>query len=175
MADGRLPLVFIGPMGAGKTRIGRRVARELSVPFIDTDARVVADHGPITAIFETHGEEHFRSLEREAVADALRERAVVSLGGGAVLDPRTRERLSRHAVVFLDVTADAVLARMKTSTRPLLRDGPDAWQRIYDERRALYDALATVVFDTSRRPITRIAAEIADWARGIPDPEEDTP
>lgn len=161
-----LPLVFIGPMGSGKTRIGRRVAKRLGVPFIDTDKRIVAEHGAITGIFETQGEAHFRELERAAVAEALSEEAVVSLGGGAVLDRLTQESLSAHRVVFLTVDASAVLSRMDTSKRPLLRDGPEAWERIFAERRSIYERLATVTFDTSTRPITRIAEEIAAWARG---------
>lgn len=151
-------------MGSGKTRIGRRVARALGVRFIDTDKVIAAKHGAITGIFETYGEAHFRTLERQAVADALCERAVVSLGGGAVLDAESQRLLERHTVIELTVAADAVLARMNTSKRPLLKDGTDAWQRIYDERRPIYTRLATVSFDTSARPISRIADEITAWA-----------
>jgi len=153
-------------MGSGKTRIGKRVAKLLGVPFIDTDKAIVAEHGPITQIFADHGEARFRELERAAVADALSQRAVVSLGGGAVIDPETQRDLRLHTVVELTVTADAVLARMDTSKRPLLADGPEAWQRIYDERREIYAMLATMTFDTSTGPITRIAQNIAEWARG---------
>ena len=63
-------IVLIGPMGAGKTSVGRRVARALEVPFADTDKIVARDHGPIPDLFERHGEEHFRALERDAVAEA---------------------------------------------------------------------------------------------------------
>lgn len=153
-------------MGSGKTRIGKRVAKLLGVPFIDTDKAIVTEHGPITQIFADHGEGRFRELERAAVADALSQRAVVSLGGGAVIDPETQRDLRLHTVVELTVTADAVLARMDTSKRPLLADGPEAWQRIYDERREIYATLATMTFDTSTGPITRIAQNIAEWARG---------
>ncbi|WP_345893435.1 shikimate kinase [Cryobacterium sp. SO2] len=160
------PLVFIGPMASGKSKIGRRVARTLRVPFIDTDKDIVAAHGPITEIFARHGEEHFRELERAAVAAALqRERAVVSLGGGAVLDPATRDDLRRATVVSLSTTADAVRNRTKNAKRPLLAAGPDAWQRIYDERRPLYEALASIHFDTSTRPVDAIAADIVKWVR----------
>lgn len=165
VAAHQLPLVLIGPMGSGKTRVGRRVAKALDVRFIDTDKVIAAQHGSITDIFETHGEAHFRTLERQAVADALREKAVVSLGGGAVLDPESQRVLANHTVIELTVTAEAVLARMNTAKRPLLKDGPDAWQRIYDERREIYSRLATVTFDTSHVAISRIADDIAAWAR----------
>ncbi|MDO8338165.1 MAG: shikimate kinase, partial [Microcella sp.] len=79
-------VVLIGPPAAGKSRVGKRVARILDLPVIDTDKVIAAEHGPIPEIFAAHGEPHFRALERAAVVDALRERAVVSLGGGAVLD-----------------------------------------------------------------------------------------
>ncbi|WP_341476228.1 shikimate kinase [Cryobacterium zongtaii] len=160
------PLVFIGPMASGKSKIGRRVARSLRVPFLDTDKLIVTEHGPITEIFATHGESHFRDLERAAVADALRQkRAVVSLGGGAVLDPATRADLRRATVISLSTTAEAVRNRTRNAKRPLLADGPDAWQRIYDERRPLYDALASIHFDTSTRPVDAIAADIVKWVR----------
>ena len=160
------PLVFIGPMASGKSKIGRRVARTLRVPFIDTDKDIVAAHGPITEIFARHGEEHFRALERAAVAAALhRQRAIVSLGGGAVLDPATRADLRRATVVSLSTTAEAVRNRTKNAKRPLLAAGPDAWQQIYDERRPLYEALASIHFDTSTRPVDAIAADIVKWVR----------
>nr|WP_297360089.1 shikimate kinase [Mycetocola sp.] len=153
-------------MGAGKTKVGRRVARSLDVPFIDTDKRIVADHGAITDIFADRGEPAFREMERDAVTAALAEPAVVSLGGGAVLHPDTQRDLAGHTVVLLTVTANAVAARIRTDKRPLLKNGTGDWQRIYDERRPIYERLATISVDTSSEPIERIAERIADWARG---------
>jgi shikimate kinase len=161
-----LPLILIGPMGAGKTKIGRRVARSLDVPFIDTDKRIVAEHGAITDIFADRGEPAFRELERDAVVAALAEPAVVSLGGGAVLHPETQRDLAERTVVLLTVTGEAVAARIRTDKRPLLKNGTGDWQRIYDERRPIYERLATISFDTSSEPIEHIAERIADWARG---------
>jgi len=158
-------LVLIGPMGAGKTRVGRRVAKLLGTDFIDTDRVVVAEHGPIETIFDEHGEPYFRQLERDAVARALDSDGVVSLGGGAVLDPQTRERLADCRVVFLTVTAEAVEPRLSGGTRPLVRGGVADWERIFEVRRPIYEQLATQTFDTSRRPYSRIAEEVAEWAR----------
>jgi shikimate kinase len=104
--------VFIGPMGAGKTRIGKRVARALEVPFTDTDKVIVAAHGPIADIFDQHGEPHFRALERDVVHEALTGGGVVSLGGGAVLDPGTQHALEGLPVIYLRVDADAVSSRL---------------------------------------------------------------
>jgi shikimate kinase len=152
-------------MGAGKTRVGKRVARLLDADFRDTDRMVVAGHGPIADIFREHGEAHFRALERTAVAEALAGDGVVSLGGGAVLDPLTRDELHSHRVVFLTVQPRAVEGRLGGSKRPLIRNGLDDWQRIFAERRHLYDEVADVVIDTSFRPYDAIAQEVAEWAR----------
>jgi shikimate kinase len=158
-------VVLVGPMGAGKTKVGRRVARLLGVDFVDTDKTIVAEHGPITQIFEQHGEPAFRALERAAVVDALAGDGVVSLGGGAVLDPATRDDLAGRRVVLLTVSARAVEGRLGQGKRPLIRDGVSDWQRIFDERRALYEEVADLVIDTSHRPFDSIAEEVAAWAR----------
>jgi shikimate kinase len=161
--------VFIGPMGAGKTRIGKRVARALEVPFTDTDKVIVAAHGPIADIFDQHGEPHFRGLERDVVHDALTGGGVVSLGGGAVLDPGTQHALEGLPVIYLRVDADAVSSRLADGKRPLVRGGIEDWQRIYDARRATYESLASVTFDTSRLPRDRIAQDVVAWieSRGL--------
>ncbi|MCP2937468.1 hypothetical protein NK983_32720, partial [Salmonella enterica subsp. enterica serovar Typhimurium] len=82
--------------------------------------RVIAEHGPIPAIFEEFGEARFRALEREAVAAALVEGGVISLGGGAVTDAGTRRLLREHPVVFLTVSVEAVADRIGAGGRPLL-------------------------------------------------------
>ena len=164
-----LSLVLVGPMAAGKTSVGRRVARKLGVPFVDTDKRVVAVHGPIPLIFEEHGESHFRALERAEVAEALRAGGVITLGGGAVTDPATRRLLLDHPVVFLTVTPAAVADRIQSGGRPLLAgdDPVGRWTQIFEERRDWYDEVASVTFDTSRRPMQRIADDIAAWRREL--------
>jgi shikimate kinase len=161
--------VFIGPMGAGKTRIGKRVARALDVPFTDTDKVIVAVHGPIADIFDQHGEPHFRTLERDVVREALEGGGIVSLGGGAVLDEGTRQVLAGLPVVYLRVDADAVASRLADGRRPLVRGGIEDWQRIYDARRDTYERLASVTFDTSRLPRDRIAQDVVAWieSRGM--------
>lgn len=159
------PVVLIGPMAAGKTRTGRAVARSLEVPFIDTDQRVSAAHGPISELFAREGEDYFRLLEREAVVEALAEVAVVSLGGGAVLSPQTQADLAHCAVVFLTASAEAVARRLSGSTRPLLPNGVEDWQRIFDERRPIYEALADIRIDTSNRPAWQIADDVLNWLK----------
>ena len=115
--------VFIGPMGSGKTKVGKRVAKALGVSFLDTDKMVVAEHGPIADIFDTHGEAHFRALERAAVREAFASDGIVSLGGGAILDPETQADLAALRVVYLSITAEAVESRLDNGKRPLVRGG----------------------------------------------------
>ena len=164
---GSRPVVLVGPMGAGKSSIGKKLARRLRVPFVDTDRVVVRENGPVADIFAQHGEQHFRALEREAVAASLTTAGVVSLGGGAVLDPETRERLSRARVVWLTVSAEAVEARLAGSARPLLQSGGiDAWRRIAAERDPLYRSVAHLRLDTSDRPVSTVVDDVVGWLRG---------
>ncbi|KGJ79185.1 shikimate kinase [Cryobacterium roopkundense] len=159
------PLVFIGPMAAGKSKIGRRAARGLGVPFVDTDKLIVARYGPISEIFAREGEDYFRVIERGIVADALSQTGVVSLGGGAVLDSATQADLAEHTVVYLSVNARAASRRIGGKKRPLLSGGIADWERIFTQRRPIYEALSTIHFDTSHRPISTIADEIVTWVR----------
>lgn len=159
-------VVLIGPMGAGKTSIGRRVARKLGVPFTDTDKVVVRRHGPIPDLFAREGEAQFRRLERAAVTEALAGGGVVALGGGAVLDADTRADLARHRVVLLTVAPHVVASRIQGGDRPLLagEDSLQRWERIYADRRGIYEQLADITFDTSSGPLGAVVARIAEWA-----------
>lgn len=157
-------VVLIGPMAAGKTKVGKRVAKILGAPRFDTDKVFVAQHGEIAAFFETHGEPAFRAIEASLVRDTVSEPAVVSLGGGAVLDEATQELLSRLPVVYLTVTPEAVASRLGEGKRPLVAaEGVTAWQRIFEARRPIYERLATRTYDTSRGNLDDIAHDIADW------------
>jgi shikimate kinase len=160
-------IALIGPMGAGKSSIGRRLAKALDARFTDTDVVIAGRHGPIPELFTVGGERAFRRLERAVVAEALAADGVVALGGGAVLDLDTQRDLKRCTVVLLTVSEEAVAARIAGSRRPLLSDGIESWRRIRDERATLYAALADVTEDTSRRPITALAAELAERLRPV--------
>jgi shikimate kinase len=161
-------VVLIGPPAAGKSRVGKRLARRLDIPYIDTDSVIVREHGAIAEIFAEHGEPYFRALERAAVSEALRENAVVSLGGGAVLDPDTQHDLDGKLVVLLTVRADAVTERIGSGKRPLVSD-LQSWQRLVDARAELYASLAGYTTDTSHRPVDAIVDEVAEWveAEGV--------
>jgi shikimate kinase len=164
-------LVIIGPPGAGKSTVGRLVAERLDVPFVDTDDLVEARAGrTIPEIFVEDGEPTFRDLERAAVVDVLASAdGVVSLGGGAVMDPRTEADLSGQAVAFLDVgIADAARRVGFGQGRPLLGINPRAqWTRLMQDRRAVYERIADFVVDTAGRGAHEIAEDVVARLRAV--------
>lgn len=169
-STGQPLVVLIGPPGAGKSTVGALLADRLGVPFHDTDARIEALEGRrIADIFVDDGEPAFRALERDEVDRALTtDGPVVSLGGGAPMDPVTQERLAGHAVVFLDVAIGDAAKRVGFGvSRPLLGVNPRAqWNRIMQLRRPTYEALATTRVDTTGRPPEDIVEEIVTWLQG---------
>jgi shikimate kinase len=156
--------VFVGMMGAGKTTVGQLVADRLGVPFRDVDDTIAATAGkPIPDIFIDDGEDHFRALERAAVADALAGfGGVLALGGGAVMADQTRKLLADHTVVYLSVeVADAVKRVDLGVGRPMLAMNPRATLRhLLDQRRPLYDEVATVVVRTDERTSDEVAEAV---------------
>jgi shikimate kinase len=158
-------VVLIGPPGSGKTTVGSALAALLGVELRDTDQAIEAQQGrSITDIFVDNGEHRFRELERaEAGASLASHPGVLSLGGGAVMDPVTAAALVGHTVVFLDVgIADAAKRVGLDRSRPLLAVNPRAqWIRMMEVRRPTYDRLATFTVQTAGREPGEIAAEIA--------------
>lgn len=157
--------MLVGPPGAGKTTVGRHVAQRLNVCFRDTDHDIEQTAGKrIADIFVDDGEQAFRALEREAVAAALTEHdGVLSLGGGAVLDPQTRASLAGHRVVLLDVDLSGATARVGLNRdRPVLALNPRAvLKRLLEERIPLYREVASATVDTSRRSVREVVDEVA--------------
>ncbi|HEY8534426.1 MAG TPA: shikimate kinase [Micromonospora sp.] len=156
--------VLVGPPGAGKTTVGEALAAALGVPFRDTDADIAAIAGkPIPEIFVDEGEEHFRALERKAVAAALTScDGVLALGGGAVLAEETRAALADHTVIYLSVELSDAMARVGLGAgRPLLAVNPRAtWRHLMEQRRPLYEQVATHTVVTDGRTPEEIVEEI---------------
>lgn len=149
-------------MGVGKTTIGKKLASALGVNFVDTDQIVTKEHGPIPEIFETHGEGHFRMLEQKALITALSSPCVVATGGGVVTSEENRMLMQAGTVVYLATDGKHMRSRLTTGSRPLLKQGMVDWQRIYRERKPLYQECADFTIDTSSKPLKAILAEVID-------------
>ena len=153
-------VVLIGPMGVGKTTLGKKLAKSLGLVFRDTDAMIVAEHGEISAIFAEQGEPAFRKLEEAAVAEALASPAVVATGGGAVLSPANQAALRNATVFYLSTDGRHMASRLAHGNRPLLQNGIEDWRRIYAERRPVYEACADYEINTSTQSMASALDEI---------------
>ncbi|MBM7493905.1 shikimate kinase [Micromonospora luteifusca] len=158
-------VVLVGVPGCGKTTVGRALAATLGVEFRDTDLDIEQMAGkPIPEIFIDEGEEHFRTLERAAVAAALAAgTGVLALGGGAVLAEETRAALIGHRVVHLSVELPDAVKRVGLGAgRPLLAINPRATlKHLMDQRRPLYAEVATETVVTDGRAPAEVVVEIA--------------
>ncbi len=163
-----IPSVFlIGPMGAGKTTIGRQLARQLKREFYDSD-RVIEERtgADIPLIFELEGEDGFRKRETAIIDELTRlDNVVLATGGGAVLNAENRQHLAgRGVVVYLSSSLPALLERTrKDKNRPLLQaeEGPEAvLSRLLEQRDPLYRQTADFVIDTSNNSIRNIIKAI---------------
>lgn len=172
-------IVLIGPMGSGKSTVGAALARRLGRPHVDSDHFFVARYGPIPDYFTTHGEKDFREREHRVVAELLDSPrpSVISLGGGAVMDERTRALLKDQTVVMLDITPDQAALRIGDGTsRPVLGDEPmEAWTRIYAEREAIYRACADMVLSADDESIETRADTIVARLNPTPSGDDTTP
>lgn len=161
-------VVLVGLPGTGKSTSGRRLAKIMCVPFVDSDDLVEAAEGrSVREIFDTDGEAAFRAAECAAITDCLAGDfdGVLSLGGGAVTHPATRDALARAGVpvAVLRAGTDTLLARVGDGrTRPLLSEDPAARLRdLAAERAPIYDSIATLTVDTDQRTPGQVAAHLA--------------
>lgn len=164
---GKPNIFLIGPMGSGKTAVGRQLARMLDLPFHDSDVEIEQRTGvDIPFIFEREGEAGFRQRERETLEELTRlEPIVLSTGGGAVLLPENRRMLAeRGTVVYLETSLAQQLQRVGSGKgRPLLsgaEDLPARLKRLRVEREPLYREIADYCIPTDRRRVTKVAEHI---------------
>jgi len=159
-------VVLIGPMGVGKSTVGRLLAERLGAAYRDTDDDIVAEQGrTIAEIFVDEGEPVFRAIEKAAVHRALAEHdGVLALGGGSILDADTRALLAGQRVVYLSMDVEEAVRRTGlNAARPLLAVNPrKQWRELMDARRSLYEEVATAVVATDGRTpeeVTQVALD----------------
>jgi len=168
-------IYLIGPMGSGKTAVGRQLAKELDMEFFDSDAEIEKSTGvDISYIFEKEGEASFRSRERECVENlSTRNGIVLATGGGSVTDEATGRRLAETGtVVYLKTSVERQLERTQHArNRPLLLDGDprETLERLAAIREPQYEALASFSVDTGGRHVKAVVAAVVKilQARGF--------
>ncbi|MCC5999979.1 MAG: shikimate kinase [Pararhodobacter sp.] len=177
-------VVLVGMMGAGKTAVGRELARRLAVPFTDSDAEIeAAANQTITEIFARDGEPFFRRKEAQVIARLLEGRpGVLSVGGGAFLVPQTRQLIAARGVsVWLKVPLDLLWARVRRkTTRPLLqtRNPRATLARMLAERAPVYAQADLTIEAQAEHSIEttaeRVHAALAAWPGLLTEPPEGT-
>jgi shikimate kinase len=166
----RRHVALTGFMAAGKSTIGKKLARKLGVAFYDVDELVVADHGPISDIFYAQGEQQFRRYEQSAIERVLDDASgIIALGGGAVThDPTLKLLKKRTYRVFIKVAPEQILGRLRRSprVRPLLGPVPSLSRikELYAQRMPKY-AHADFVVEAQDKSTGQIVDEIAEWLK----------
>jgi shikimate kinase len=159
-------IFLIGPMGAGKSAVGRQLARTLHLTFMDSDDEIESRTGvDIPFIFEKEGEAGFRKREAAAIDDLTRiDGVVLATGGGAIVDEQSRSNLGgRGFVVYLYTTVEQQFARTNRGReRPLLESGDrrEILESLLEERDPLYREIADLVVETDGRKVHSVANEI---------------
>lgn len=162
-------IFLIGPMGAGKTSIGKLLAKELGLEFMDTDQELEKRTGvDIPWIFDVEGEAGFRRRERELVKELVDQSGLVlSTGGGTIVDAESRNFLAaRGVVIYLHATVSQQYERVyKDTKRPVIAlDNPrEALGGLFSEREPLYKEIADAVFETDDKSVHRVVKDIMDF------------
>jgi len=167
MNDNQTNVVLVGPMGSGKTSVGRRLACVLKRDFFDSDFEIVARTGvAIDHIFDVEGEEGFRKRETKMLAELCEiKNIVIATGGGIVIKQENRELLKKNSfVVYLSSSIEQLVMRTaKSKSRPLLERSNNRKKTIRDlveKREPLYQEVADVVIDTTGKKLYAIINEI---------------
>lgn len=160
--------IFIGPMGSGKSTIGKAVARSLKLNFRDTDTEIEKlEDMSVSQIFLDKGEDYFRAVEKKVLRqELLSDDTVLALGGGAPLsvDAQSALRAISSKVVYLDISLASVAPRIGFNRdRPLLLTNPRGqWQTLMEERRPIYESIADVVIDVNNKTEGAVVKEVLE-------------
>jgi len=158
--------IFIGPMGSGKSTIGKAVASALGLPFRDTDSIIEErEEMPVSQIFIDKGEDYFRTVEKKVLRDELlNDGSILALGGGAPIsvDAQSALKVSSAPVIYLDISLASVAPRIGFNRdRPLLLHNPRGqWQTLMEVRRPIYESIANVVIDVNGKSQKQIVEEV---------------
>jgi shikimate kinase len=165
--DKKRNIILVGPMGAGKSSVGKRLAQVLNLPFVDSDHEIEARlKVSISTIFDVEGESGFRLRESQVIADLLDHgaRKVLATGGGAVIREDNRAVLKAHGtVIYLSSPVKQLVERTRHDTsRPLLQnvDSEQVLNKLMKEREPFYREVADIVLQTERKSITRVVQEV---------------
>ena len=159
-------IALIGFMGAGKSTVAEFLAKKLKANLIETDGEIlrVSGHSSVNEIFDEKGEDYFRKLEEQVIADAVKKgNSIISCGGGVIMSKTTMDIIKGNAdVVFLHASFDKIKERLKNSTtRPLFRQEEKA-MLLYAERLSVYHQYADVMIDTDDKTPEQIVQIIID-------------
>jgi shikimate kinase len=162
-----MKIILIGPPGSGKSSVGKELANLMNLRHIDTDSLIETKVGKrIADIFLEDGESIFREIEREVVLESLDiESAVISLGGGSILDSEVAARLRNESnVVYLEVSISNAAPRVGFNTdRPLLVANPrQQWLKLMEARKSIYEELGSKQISTDNRKPKEIAKELME-------------
>ena len=167
-------IILIGFMGAGKTAVGKRLARQMALTFVDTDDMIEAQEDrSISDIFAENGEAYFRSLETDVLHQLLdsKERCVISVGGGLPVQPQNWTVLRElGTVVYLEAEIDTLLGRLKYDTkRPKLQGGDlkEKIETLMEQRKDIYEKTADIRITTDNRGFGQILQEIMEKRQDI--------
>jgi shikimate kinase len=163
-------IVLMGPPGAGKSTVGKYLARETGYRLLDTDRLIEEAEGrSVSEIFLADGENGFRKIEKEVVLKVLTEEdCIIALGGGSVLDADIQSALKKmDEVIFLDVSISNAAPRVGfNKERPLLMGNPrQQWLQLMEKRRGIYEGLAKRTISTDNRKAQDVADEIVSYVK----------
>lgn len=163
------PIILIGMMGSGKTTVGKQLATQLKLSWVDTDQYIEnLENQSISKLFQLKGESYFRECETKALQQTLKKYEIISTGGGMILKSENQELLKKDAfVIYLETQLSTLVSRLDTSNRPLLQheDLTTKLSSLIKQRQALYQECADVIIQTDQLSVDDIVKQIISYIK----------